>query len=175
VTVPPANPPANPPADPADSIELPAPPSAAYARRQNIVAAAVPLVFGAITAIMSWRLGVGSLANPGPGLWPLAVSVAMVVTAALLALRSRPTGEEERFTREAVTVAVAAVSLVAYALLFELIGFEIPTVALLVLWLKGLGREGWAMTAIISLGSTAALYLLFITGLGVSLPHILPF
>ncbi|MEU7835194.1 MULTISPECIES: tripartite tricarboxylate transporter TctB family protein [unclassified Nonomuraea] len=154
---------------------LPTPPTPAYARRQNIVAALIPLAIGVITGIMSWSLGVGTLSNPGPGLWPLAVSVAMVVTAAVLVLRSGPTGEEETFTREALIVVVAAVSLVGYALLFERIGFEIPTVALLVLWLKGLGREGWRMTVIISLGSTAVLYLLFVTGLGVSLPHILPF
>ncbi|MEU4232244.1 tripartite tricarboxylate transporter TctB family protein [Nonomuraea sp. NPDC026600] len=154
---------------------LPVPPSPEYARRQNIVAAVIPLAVGVIAGIMSWNLGIGSLSNPGPGLWPLAVSVAMVVTAAVLALRSGPTGEEETFTRETLIVVVAAVSLLGYAFLFERIGFEIPTVALLVLWLKGLGREGWRMTAIISLGTTAALYLLFVTGLGVSLPHILPF
>jgi putative tricarboxylic transport membrane protein len=146
--------------------------SQSYARRQNVAAAAVPLVIGAVAAVASWRLGLGSLAEPGPGLWPLTVSVAMVVLGAVLVVQSRPTGDEERFGREAVIVGVAVVSLVGYALLFERVGFEIPTLALLVLWLKMLGRESWWATVAVSLVATAAVYLLFITALGVSLPHI---
>ncbi|MGP3911513.1 tripartite tricarboxylate transporter TctB family protein [Nonomuraea sp. 10N515B] len=144
-----------------------------YERRLNLVAALVPLVIGVVAALMSWNLGVGSLSAPGPGMWPLVVSVAMVVIAAVLMLQSRPRGDEERFTKDVVTVAIAAASLIAYAFLFELVGFEVPTIALLVLWLKGLGRESWRMTAVVSVVATAALYLLFITGLGVSLPHII--
>jgi putative tricarboxylic transport membrane protein len=157
----------------ADEVdEGPARPGAAYARRQNIIAAGVPLVIGIVAAVMSWQLGVGTLADPGPGLWPLVVSVVMAIIAAVLVLQSRPTGAEEKFTREALIVVVAVVSLLGYALLFERIGFEIPTVALLVLWLKVLGRETWRATIAVSLVSTTAIYLLFITGLGVSLPHI---
>ncbi|TMR25168.1 tripartite tricarboxylate transporter TctB family protein [Nonomuraea turkmeniaca] len=144
-----------------------------YERRLNVVAALVPLVIGVAAAIMSWNLGVGSLSAPGPGMWPLVVSVAMVITAAVLVLQSRPRGDEERFTKDVVTVAIAAASLIGYAFLFELVGFEVPTIALLVLWLKGLGRESWPVTAVVSVVATAALYLLFITGLGVSLPHII--
>ncbi|MDP4502212.1 tripartite tricarboxylate transporter TctB family protein [Nonomuraea turcica] len=144
-----------------------------YERRLNVVAALVPLVIGVVAALMSWNLGVGSLSAPGPGMWPLVVSVAMVVVAAVLVLQSRPRGDEERFTKDVVTVAIAAASLIAYAFLFELVGFEVPTIALLVLWLKGLGRESWRVTAVVAVVATAALYLLFITGLGVSLPHII--
>ncbi|MFF5264324.1 tripartite tricarboxylate transporter TctB family protein [Actinomadura viridis] len=155
-------------AEPSETAGTPA-----YARVQNVVAALVPLVIGLVAAVMSWRLGVGSPAAPGPGLWPLLVGVAMVVAAALLAIRSRPRGDEEPFTRDSWTVAVAVASLLGYAFLFELVGFEVPTAALLVLWLKGLGRESWRLTVAVAATATAALYLLFITGLGVSLPHLI--
>ncbi|KAB2340420.1 tripartite tricarboxylate transporter TctB family protein [Actinomadura rudentiformis] len=150
-------------------------PSASYARRQNVVAALVPLVIGAIAAVLSWQLGVGGLADPGPGMWPLVVSVAMVVFAAVQVLRSQPTGTEEKITGDALIVVVAVLSLAGYALLFERVGFEIPTVALLVLWLKVLGRESWRVTVALSLTATVAVYLLFITALGVSLPHLAHF
>jgi putative tricarboxylic transport membrane protein len=146
---------------------------ASYARRVNVVAALVPLVIGVAAGIMSVNLGIGTLPAPGPGMWPLVVSVAMVIVSAVLVLQSRPRGDEELFTKDVVTVAIAAASLLAYAFLFELVGFEVPTVALLVLWLKGLGRESWRLTAVVSIAATAALYLLFITGLGVSLPHLI--
>jgi putative tricarboxylic transport membrane protein len=154
-------------------VSEPPPVPPGYARRLNVVAALVPLAIGVVAGIMSWNLGVGTLPAPGPGMWPLVVSIAMVVASAVLVLQSRPRGDEERFTKDVVVVAVAAASLVAYAFLFELVGFEIPTVALLVLWLKGLGRESWRLTAVVAIVATAALYLLFITALGVSLPHII--
>lgn len=143
-----------------------------YERKQNIVAAAVLLGVGIVAAIVSWRLGVGEPADPGPGLWPLIVSVALVVFAAVLVVRSHPTRTEERFSRDSLVVVGAVLSLVAYAFLFERVGFEIPTIALLVLWLKGFGRESWKVTTTVSVGATAVVYLLFITGLNLSLPHI---
>ncbi|WP_199552157.1 tripartite tricarboxylate transporter TctB family protein [Streptomyces sp. N35] len=144
-----------------------------YARRQNVVAALVPLAVGVGAAILSWNLGVGTLAAPGAGMWPLIVSITMVVTAAVLLLDAQPRGDEEGFTKDSLTVAVSVSSLVAYALLFEVVGFEIPTVAVLVLWLRVLGREGWLLTVGISTGTTAALHLLFITALGIPLPHLI--
>ncbi len=143
-----------------------------YERKQNIVAAAVLLGVGIVAAIASWQLGVGEPADPGPGLWPLIVSVGLVVFAAVLVVRSHPTGAEERFGRDSLVVVGAVLSLLAYAFLFEQVGFEIPTIALLVLWLKGFGRESWKVTATVSVGATAVVYLLFITGLDMSLPHI---
>jgi putative tricarboxylic transport membrane protein len=67
------------------------------------------------------------------------------------------------------------VSLLAYSWLFERIGFEIPTALLLLLWLKVIGRESWKSSIIITVVATAVFYLLFVTGLGVSLPRLIAF
>ncbi|ASR34762.1 hypothetical protein BAY61_06965 [Prauserella marina] len=157
------------------TVKSPKSPDARYARRQNVIAATVPLVAGVLAAIAAWRLGLGDLSDPGPGLWPLVVSVAMVVVAAVLVIKSSPTGAEERFNRDSVIVVVGVLSLLGYAALFEQVGFEIPTIALLVLWLKVLGRESWLVTVVVSVVASAAIYLLFITGLEVPLPHIVHF
>lgn len=151
-----------------------APPVAdpAYARRLNAVVSAVLIAVGAGAGTLAWHLDIGSAAEPGPGMWPLIVSVAMVVLAAVQLIRPADGCDEERFTGAVWLVAVGAVSLVAYASLFERVGFEFPTLALLVLWLKVLGRESWFVTLAVSVGGVVALYLIFITALGVSLPHI---
>ncbi|TCP49987.1 tripartite tricarboxylate transporter TctB family protein [Tamaricihabitans halophyticus] len=149
--------------------------SARYARRQNVVAALVVLLIGGVAAALSARLGVGNLAEPGPGLWPLAVSVVIIAFAAVLLLQSRQQGDEQRFTRESLIVVVAVGSLIGYALLFERIGFEVPTIALLLLWIRGLGRQPWLTSITVSVGSCAVIYVLFISALGVQLPHIVAF
>ena len=52
------------------------------------------------------------------------------------------------------------------------IGFEIPAIALCIVWLRFLGGETWRSTIVIALGTIAAFYLLFLYGLSISLPHL---
>ena len=52
------------------------------------------------------------------------------------------------------------------------VGFEIPTVLLLVFWLKLLGGESWRVTASVSVLTTAALYLIFVVLLSAPLPRL---
>ena len=135
-------------------------------------AGVIPILIGLVTLWFARDLGLGSLTDPGPGLWPAIVSVLLVGTGAWITYGARTAADTEAFTRETRAVAIGAASLAVYAYLFELIGFEIPTVLLLAVWLKFLGHEGWPMTAVVSVLSTVAAYLLFITGLGVPLPHL---
>lgn len=144
-----------------------------YGRRLNLIVSAILTVIGVVAAIMAWQLGLGSPDEPGPGLWPLIVSVAMVVLAVIQLVRPSSIEGAERFTTEIRVVAIGAVSLVAYTALFEQVGFEMPTLALLVLWMKVLGRESWVSTIATSIGGVIAFYLIFITALGVSLPHLI--
>lgn len=72
-------------------------------------------------------------------------------------------------------VALGALSLVAYTLLIERVGFEVMTVLLLVLWMRGFGRDSWRLSLAVAVAACAASYLLFIVALGVSLPHLVAF
>ena len=137
---------------------------------QARVGALAALAVGVLAGWQARRLGVGSLTAPGPGLWPLIVSVVLVLTGAAVALR--PGDDAEAIGREAWIVVLGSLSLVAYTLLFEVLGFEIPTVALLVFWLKVLGGETWRTAVTVALGATVSVYLVFLLALGVALPHL---
>lgn len=138
-----------------------------------LAAGVIPVLIGLVTFWFARDLRLGSLTDPGPGLWPAIVSVLLVGIGAWIVYGARTAADTEAFTRETRAVCVGAASLAVYTYLFELVGFEIPTVLLLALWLKFLGNEGWLLTAIVSVLSTVAAYLLFITGLGVPLPHLI--
>jgi putative tricarboxylic transport membrane protein len=84
----------------------------------------------------------------------------------------RPGDDAEAIGREAWIVVLGSLSLVAYTLLFEVLGFEIPTIALLVFWLKVLGGETWRTAVTVALGATVSVYLVFLLALGVALPHL---
>ena len=137
------------------------------------VAAGAVTALGAAGAVVAWRLGLGRLGNPGSGMWPFALGTVMTLIGLALLLRVRSTADTEQFTRGTLGVVLGTASLVAFGLLFELVGFEIPTALLLVVWLKVIGSETWRSTAAITVGAVAALHLGFVGLLSVNLPHLI--
>jgi putative tricarboxylic transport membrane protein len=137
----------------------------AQARLAGLVAVAV----GLAAAVGARDLGVGSLTDPGPGLWPLVVSAVLVISGGVVAVR--PGEGAEPIGREAWVVVLACLSLVVYTAVISTVGFEVPTVLLLAFWLRVFGAESWRTTVALSVGVTVVVYLVFILALGVPLPH----
>jgi putative tricarboxylic transport membrane protein len=128
------------------------------------------LALGIAAALGARDLGLGSLTDPGPGLWPLVVSGVLVIAGAAVAVR--PGEGAEAIGLEAWAVVVACATLVAYTAVIGVVGFELPTVVLLAFWLRVFGGESWRMTVVVSVGATAVVYAVFIVALGVALPHL---
>jgi hypothetical protein len=139
------------------------------------VGALVGLAIGVGAAVMAYGYGLGSLHQPGPGLWPFVVGVVIAALSALLLVVGRGLTDSEKFTRSSVLAAVGAITFIAFGLLMPLIGFEIPAVALCVIWLRFLGGESWRNTVVISVLTTAVFYFLFLYGLRIPLPHLIAF
>lgn len=141
----------------------------------QIVSACVVLVLGTGAAALAYGYGLGSLQRPGPGLWPFAVSIVIVVLAAVLLVISRTLDDAEKFTKASYLALVGGATFIGLAVLMPAVGFEIPAVALCIIWLRFLGGETWRSTIVISLCTTAAFYLLFLYALRISLPHLFVF
>ncbi|MFT3875380.1 MAG: tripartite tricarboxylate transporter TctB family protein [Propioniciclava sp.] len=139
----------------------------------NLVAAGFLGVIGAFFLIVGRTLTLGTPENPGPQMWPLILSVFCLVVAAILAVRARHGQGTEKFTSGVRYVVLGGVSLFAYGFI-ETLGFEVPTLIVMVLWLKFIGKESWLSTVAYTLGVIAAVYLIFIVGLRVTIPHLLP-
>jgi hypothetical protein len=134
--------------------------------------ALVPLVLGVFGAVVSFGLGVGSLSDPGAGLWPLVISLIMITASVMALLKAKQDDDVEAFDHGILTVGLSVVSLLVYATLLPMIGFEIPTVLLLLFWIKILGKEGWRSAITVSLVATVVVYGLFVLLLSVPLPHL---
>jgi len=141
----------------------------------QIAGALTGLVIGVAGAVLASGYGLGSLREPGPGLWPFVVSVLIAGLSLLLLVVGRRLDDAEKFTRSALLVVIGAVTFAGFGLLMPLIGFEIPAVLLCVIWLRFLGGESWRSTVVVSLATTAVFYVLFIYGLRVPLPHLIDF
>ena len=139
------------------------------------VGALVGIAVGVGGAVLAYGYGLGSLREPGPGLWPFVVSVLIAALSVILLVVGRGLTDSEAFTRSIVLPVIGAVTFVAFGLLMPLTGFEIPALALCVIWLRFLGGESWRNTIVISVLTTAAFYFLFLYGLRIPLPHLIAF
>lgn len=138
----------------------------------HFVGSLVPLCIGVASLVYAMSLGVGSPTEPGPGLWPSVLSAALVATSVVLLIFGRRTEDYEKFTRRALAIVLGVVSLGLFVILFQRVGFELPTLLVFVFWLRFLGGESWRTTVLVATGATAAFYVLFIVVLGTPLPHI---
>ncbi|MEV4801425.1 tripartite tricarboxylate transporter TctB family protein [Nonomuraea sp. NPDC049421] len=139
----------------------------------QVGAALVALVVGLLGAAGSYALGLGALTQPGPGLWPFAISVVIVVLSAVLLVTGRGLRDTERFSRASLQTVVGLVTLVLLAALLPVIGFEIPSALLMFVWLRWLGKESWRSSIVISIGAVAAFYVLFVLLLQIPLPRLI--
>ncbi|WP_049561475.1 tripartite tricarboxylate transporter TctB family protein [Nonomuraea sp. SBT364] len=139
----------------------------------QLAAALVALAVGVAGAAGSYALGLGELTQPGPGLWPFAISVVIVVLSVTLAVTGRSLEDAERFSRSSLLTAGGLVTLVLLAVLLPLIGFEIPSLLLMFVWLRWLGKESWRSSIVVSVCTVAAFYLLFVVLLQIPLPRLI--
>jgi len=140
----------------------------------NLASSLVVLAVGIGGIVLSAGLGIGTASSPGPGTWPLAVSVLITVLALAQAVVGRRGSQGgEKFTRYSWITLIGFVTLVAMVVLIPLIGFEVPSLLLCIVWMRFLGGEGWRPTITYSLLIVAAFYAIFIAALGTSIPHLI--
>jgi len=126
----------------------------------------------------SYRLQVGTLRNPGPGLMPFLLGILLflcsipVLVRALLIIKRDTQQEEERIWSgvDFKKLILVLFSLVCYALILERIGFAIATFLLLVVLFKVIGSRRWPFALMTSVIVVLLSYLLFVVLLKIEMP-----
>ncbi|TDE14930.1 tripartite tricarboxylate transporter TctB family protein [Jiangella asiatica] len=142
-------------------------------------AGVVAIVGGALSIGYSMiALSLGALSQPGSGLWPLIVSVGLLVAGVVLVVR-RPrdadTGDDSDTVVEEAGpsgrfVVIAVAVLVAYVIVLQQFGFVVAAALGTIAWLRWFGRESWVSSAVIGLVAAVCLHFLFVEVLHVPLP-----
>jgi putative tricarboxylic transport membrane protein len=128
----------------------------------------ITLGIGVLGVVLSARLGIGSLRQPEPGLWPLIVSIGVCTFSVASLVDDTQDAEPESLPLGRLLAGVAGLAI--FILGFQHLGLVLPTVVTLVLWLRLLARESWRTTVLIASVATALLWLLFARLLGVPFP-----
>lgn len=138
-------------------------------KKGNLALAAFSVVLGAV--IIAIASGYPSAADygtgvPGPGLWPIAISVVMIACAAILVLKTKNMKPEddtkiEFFSQGSKRVYITIAILFVYVLLLEFLGFLIATTVLEFIFIQWFAKKKPWITAIISVGITLVIYCVF--------------
>lgn len=150
--------------------EAEAPP--AGGRAASFFSTLVAVAVGVAGMLLSLQLGLGSPAEPAPGMWPFVVSVALTLVSLAQLVAGRQGGAGEKFSKLSWLPVIGILTLVGMVALMPVIGFEIPSLLLSLVWMKFLGGESWRSAVLYSLIVVAAFYGIFILALGTSIPHL---
>lgn len=158
------------PFEPFEPVDDVAPPAAGPVA--NLAACLVTAGVGVAGAVAAVALGLGTPSRPGAGLWPLAVSVAVVVLSLAQIVVGRRGGYGEKFSRYSWLSLAGLATLLGLVALLPVIGFEIPALLLSLVWMKLLGGESWRSAVLYSVLVVGALYAVFVGALGTNVPHL---
>jgi putative tricarboxylic transport membrane protein len=132
--------------------------------------------FSGLISIESYRLGLGSLHQPGPGFLFFWTAVAMGILSIAVIVRAwtgRKAEEPESaiFGKEnALKIILVLLSLFLYAFFMETLGF-IPITLLLFIFLLGIiEKKRWGFAVLVSVAVTGVSYLVFEIWLKSQLP-----
>jgi putative tricarboxylic transport membrane protein len=132
------------------------------------------LIIGVVGAWSSTYLSMGKFRHPGPGFLPFGLSIALALLSLVLIFGNWKKNEapvpfwpRRTWLRPLLGVAI----LILYALVVNLLGFLITTFIFLIIWMWLIEHLRWRIIISISIGTTAALYLIFSLFLEVPLPQ----
>jgi len=134
------------------------------------------LLFSLFVSYESYRMGLGSVYQPGPGFlffWTGIVVALLAVTVIVRSVTGLAPHEAKEATagkRRAAKIVPVLVALFLYALLMEWLGFTIVTLLLFIFLLGFIEKKKWWFAILVSLAVTAGAYLLFEVGLQSQLP-----
>ena len=133
------------------------------------------IILSLVIAIHSYRLGVGSLGNPGPGFifFYAALFVGLMATLLLVGSWTRKQEEEEAGVFENihwVKVLLPFAYILLYGLALEKAGFIISTFLLIFLLLKTIEAKRWPVAVLVGIAASLGTYAMFELWLHVRLP-----
>lgn len=138
-------------------------------KKGNLIAAAICAVIGcSIIAIASGypKAAAYGTGVPGPGLWPICVSVVLLACSAVMAAKAIYMKPEDNVSlglltdgskRVYVTIGILAV----YVAALKYIGFIICTALMMTVFITWFSKKKWYICLAISLCCTMAIYLVF--------------
>jgi hypothetical protein len=131
------------------------------------------LVAGCVIAYVSWGYGFGSMARPGPGLYPFFVGVAIAVIAFFVLIANwKSTVRDEPLDRDAGrSLLYMTATFCVWIAAMPFLGYVAVTLIATYAFCKAMKLEGVKKPLLVSAGTALFIYLLFDVWLYIDLPR----
>jgi putative tricarboxylic transport membrane protein len=131
------------------------------------------VAFGAIISAVSWAYGFGSLARPGPGLYPFFVGLAVCLSAFFTLISDARRGARAPLLDKSQvrTAGLMTMTFCFWLIAMPLLGYAIVTLLATYSFCKIMRLEGWRKPLGVSAGTAASIYVLFDYWLYIDLPR----
>ncbi|SDI37475.1 tripartite tricarboxylate transporter TctB family protein [Propionivibrio dicarboxylicus] len=139
----------------------------------GLLAGIIPLLLGILACIGAVQLDIGRLSQPGAGLWPFILSIALIVCALLLFVKDVRPLNYDRFSAQSKRVVASALAIAVFVLVFQSLGLVPAVVGLLLFQLKQVGGESWKSAVAVTAGMSALVYGLFSLWLKIPFPGLI--
>lgn len=133
----------------------------------------VLFVSGIAIVVISVGYGFGSLARPGPGLYPafLGATIAVCAFFVLIAEFRSATANHQLDRKGATTIILMSATFCLWVLAMPLLGYALVTLLATYAFCKILRLEGWMKPLLVSGGTALFIYMLFDHWMYVDLPR----
>jgi putative tricarboxylic transport membrane protein len=143
-------------------------------KRRDALGGLVVGLFGVLTILLSLQMPIGTFRAAGSGLFPLSLGLLLVLLSALyvgsLWLQSAPSAVAPARV-EAPGPLLGCLGVLALApLLLQPLGYPLVAFLLMLALLRILGIRRWRVNVLVSLGTAAVAYVLFVRWLQIPLP-----
>jgi putative tricarboxylic transport membrane protein len=147
-------------------------------KKSDLIPALIWLGLGIAVAVGSYRLELGTMHTPGPGLMPFILGVILSLCSLPILVRSiKMTIIKAKKRNESIwsgvefkKLIVVLVSLIGYAVLIERIGYVVITFLVLLVLFKTVETQKWSLVLLLSFLTVISTYVLFVIILKVMLP-----
>lgn len=132
-------------------------------------------LFGGVTVVLSLSMPLGSLRMAGPGMFPLALGILLMLLSGIWVLRCLLQGHagSKGLSLSPVlrNVLPFVLAMAMYVLLLDTLGYPFTSLLLLLALFRLMGSRAWALNLAIALGVAGCSFLVFVSWLQVPLPR----
>lgn len=145
-------------------------------KRYDLYSGIFLVVISIVTCLLSYRLGLGEIHNPGPGLIPFGVASVLFLMSLGLIIRCITEGIKRPLKGQAFKdvswqrVILVLISLLGYGVGFNRLGFSICTFLLIIFLLGVVCRQRWWLAILASILTVVISYFIFVVWLEVPFP-----
>ena len=145
--------------------------------REELISGIVIFLFGAVTTLLSLSMPIGTFRTPGTGMFPLILGILLMFLSGLFLLRLFLKTQATREKSSTVEILGSSRQLILFfgtmvlvTLFFNRLGYPLSSFLLMLALLKTLGMKRWSLNILLSLGTAAVCYFLFVQWLNIPMP-----